>query len=108
MEDQKPKPMNHLDALSDELGIDVDALEKIPQVLANFKVGGKACSLGGYQIVELIKDDQGNVTAAKIKINKDPAGTVRKLFAKSKTTKKWVRVPDDTDEEELILFLWTS
>lgn len=100
MEDQKPKPVNHLDALSDELGIDVDDLEKIPQVLANFQVKGKAYSLSGYQIVELIKDDQGNVTAAKIKLIRDPAHAARKLFNKSKTTKKWVRVQDGPEEED--------
>jgi len=100
LEDQKPKAMNHLDALSDELGINVDDLEKIPQVLANFKVGGKAHSMSGYQVVDLIKDDQGNVTAAKIKLIVDPAQATKKLFAKSKTTKKWARVPETDDEGE--------
>lgn len=99
LEDQKPKPMNHLDALSDELGIHTDDLEKTPQVLANFQLNGKAYNLSGYQIVDLIRDDNGEVTAAKIKLINDPADETRKLFRKSKKTKKWVKIPDIDDDE---------
>jgi hypothetical protein len=99
LEDQKPSPMNHLDALSGELGINIDDLEKIPQVLANFQVGGKVHSLSGYQIVDLIRDDKGDVSAAKIKLINDPHHAAHKLFGKSKTSKKWSRIPDCSDEE---------
>jgi len=100
LEDQKPRPMNHLDALSDELGINIDDLEKIPQVLANFQVGGKACNLSAYQIMELIRDDNGDVTAARIKIIKDPGNRARKLFVKPRGKESWTKVKSDKDDDD--------
>ena len=96
MELQAPKPADYFSQLQDELGIDPDLLKKIPQVMGNFTLGGNTYNLSGYQIVDIIRDGNNQISAVRVKLNNDPAITTRKKF--HKIGDKFVKVPDDKSD----------
>ena len=74
-EEEKP---NHIGSLEDELGINPEDFEKVPQMGANFKLGGVSFNASPYQIIGYNKDSTGKVVSARVKLINDVANRTRK------------------------------
>lgn len=91
------KPVDHLTALADELGIDADMLTKVPQVMGNFSLGGFAYNLGGYRVLDILRDSEGKPSMVRVQLINDPAHKTRKRFKQHGG--KWVSMKDEPDNK---------
>lgn len=95
MELTAEKPATHLDVLRDELGINPEVLSQIPQMLANFKMGGDSYNIGSYKIVGFDRDDDGQITSVKISFTHDPVQSITHKRKYKTVDGKQVEAPDN-------------
>jgi hypothetical protein len=74
-EEEKP---NHIGSLEDELGINPEDFEKVPQMGANFNLGGTSFNASPYKILGYNKDVTGKIVSARIQLVNDVANKTRK------------------------------
>lgn len=86
----EPRKFSYLGAMADELDIDPEELEKVPQVAANFSLGGSTYNLGALKVLGYIYDDNGNPKAAKVQMMDDPAMKVKRF---KKVDGQYARLP---------------
>lgn len=89
-EEEKP---NHIGSLEDELGINPDDFEKVPQMGANFNLGGNSFNASPYKILGYNKNSEGKVVSAKVQLINDPINKTRKQVRDGE------RVPDSPDNK---------
>lgn len=92
------KPLSHLDAIKDELGIRPEDLMKTPQVLGNFKLGD-TYNLGTYRILGYEYDESGKPTMVRVQLLSDPTFRTQKKF--TKVDGKYVRMNDDQPDGQV-------
>lgn len=93
------KPMNHIDVLGSELGIDPEQVKTNPNILTNFTLGDISYNKAIYRIIDYVYKNN-EITHVKIEI-KPYEGVDRRKF--QKISGKYAEVPDDQNHRILML-----
>lgn len=93
------KPMNHLDVMSSELGIDPKYLKNQPQILTNFNFGNTAFDKVSYDVVDYVK--KGNITTHVIIKVTPLAGDNRRKY--QRISGQYASVPDDRQSRTMTI-----
>lgn len=73
LKEQEDNKVSYVNALSDELGIDVESLYKDPKYASFFSFGPNGVNLGIYKVVEFKKNSEGKITHAVVELDNDKA-----------------------------------
>lgn len=72
LKEQEDK-ISYVDALGDELGIDMESLYKDPKYASFFSIGPYGVNIGIYKVLEFKKNSEGQITHAVVALDNDKA-----------------------------------
>jgi hypothetical protein len=70
LKEQEDK-ISYVDALGDELGIDMESLYKDPKYASFFSIGPNGVNIGIYKVLEFKKNSEGKITHAVVILDND-------------------------------------
>jgi hypothetical protein len=98
---EEKQQSSYISSLEDELGINVNDLEKEPQIAKFFSFGkGNISNISPYKIIEFKRNEDGKITHAVVCKNSDPAIHNRQYKNKDGNI---VRVNNDLENKKIVI-----